>query len=179
MNRLASRYALLSALFIVILPHWQRLDLWLDIAILLCFLWRIPAIEQRLPLPNTLIKALLVIASIAAIKYAYNTWFGPEAGTAFLILCAALKLLETRDELDCYVVLTLSYFILAAQFLFEKSLWTTLYAALGIIWVTMAYVAQNKSISIRIALKKSLMLLGQALPLMIVLYLFFPRLPPL
>lgn len=179
MNRLASRYALLSALFIVILPHWQRLDLWLDIAILLCFLWRIPAIEQRLPLPNTLIKALLVIASIAAIKYAYNTWFGPEAGTAFLILCAALKLLETRDERDCYVVLTLSYFILAAQFLFEKSLWTTLYAALGIIWVTMAYVAQNQSISIKIALKKSLMLLGQALPLMIVLYLFFPRLPPL
>lgn len=179
MNHLASRYALLSALAIAILPHWSQLDLWLNSAIVLCFLWRIPAIEQRVSLPSTLIKSLLVVASIAAIKYSYNTWFGPEAGTAFLILCVSLKLLETRDERDCYVLLTLAYFVLAAQFLFEKGLWTTLYTVFGLIWITTAYVTFNQYISFKHALKKSFILLGQALPLMIILYVFFPRLPPL
>ena len=56
MNRLASRYALLSALFIVILPHWHRLDLWFDIAILLCFYGAFLPLNKRLPLPNTLLK---------------------------------------------------------------------------------------------------------------------------
>lgn len=179
MNRLSSRYALLIALIVAILPHGDRLPSWLIVVVALSLLWRIPAIEQRLPLPNKWIKPLLVVGCIAGIKYSYNTWFGPEAGTSFLIVCVALKLLETRDERDCYVLLTLSYFVLAAQFLFSQGLWITLYVGFGVIVITAAYVAFNQIISIKLSLKKSLILLSQAFPLMIILFLFFPRLPPL
>lgn len=179
MNHLTSRYALLFAIAFAILPKTEDLPIWLNISVLLCFLWRIPAIEQRLPLPNTFTKAVLVLASLAAIKYSYNTWFGPEAGTAFLILCVALKLLETRDERDCYVVLTLAYFVLASHFLFSQSLLTTLYIACGLLVVTTAYISFNQSISLTHSIKKAFVLLGQALPLMLILYVFFPRLPPL
>ena len=112
MNHLSSRYALLLALAVAVLPHWTRLPLWLDVALIISVLWRIPAIEQRLPLPNTWVKVVFIVGSIVGIKYSYNTWFGPEAGTSFLIICLALKLLETKTERDCYVLLTLSYFVL-------------------------------------------------------------------
>jgi protein-glutamine gamma-glutamyltransferase len=179
MTHLNSRYALLLTLFLVVLPQWTRLPLWLDIVFVLSLLWRIPAIEQYLPLPNKFIKAGLVLASLAGIKYSYNTWFGPEAGTSFLIVCVALKLLETKNERDCYVLLTLSYFLLATQYLFSQALWTTLYTVFGVLCVTAAYVVFNQTTSIKHALKKSLILLSQALPLMLILFLFFPRLPPL
>lgn len=179
MNHLLSRYALLSALVVSILPHMAQLPWWLIVAIMLCVVWRLPAIEQRLALPNTFVKILLVIAGIAGIKYSYNTWFGPEAGTAFLIVCVTLKLLETKAERDSYILLTLTYFILATQFLFEKGLWATLYAMLGVMWITTAYISLNSPNSLKHALKKSLILLGQAVPLMLILYVFFPRLPPL
>ena len=179
MNHLSSRYALLLALAVAILPHWTRLPLWLDVALIVSVLWRIPAIEQRLPLPNTLVKVIFIIGSIVGIKYSYNTWFGPEAGTSFLIICLALKLLETKSERDCYVLLTLSYFVLAIQFLFSQGLWATIYSVFGVLCVTAAYVAFNQYVSVKHALKKSFILLAQALPLMLILFLFFPRLPPL
>ena len=179
MNHLNSRYALLLTLLVVVLPQWTRLPLWLDIVFVLSLLWRIPAIEQYLPLPNKFIKAALALAGLAGIKYSYNTWFGPEAGTSFLIVCVALKLLETKNERDCYVLLTLSYFVLATQFLFSQALWTTVYAVFGVLCITASYVIFNQTTSIKHALKKSLILLSQALPLMLILFLFFPRLPPL
>lgn len=179
MNHLNSRYALLLTLLVVMLPHWSRLPLWLNAVFILALLWRIPAIEQRLPLPNTWIKGVLMLGAIVGIKYSYNTWFGPEAGTSFLIVCVALKLLETNNERDCYVLLTLSYFMLATQFLFSQAVGATIYAMFGVLCITAAYVVFNQMTSLKHAFKKSLILLSQAVPLMLVLFLFFPRLPPL
>ena len=179
MTNLNTRYALLLTLLVVMLPHASRVPLWLNGAFIVSLLWRLPVIEQRLPLPNKWFKVLFVMGALAGIKYSYNTWFGPEAGTSFLIVCIALKLLETKNERDCYVLLTLSYFMLATQFLFNQGLASTLYAGLGVLCITAAYVVFNQTISLKHAFKKSLILLGQALPLMLILFLFFPRLPPL
>ena len=179
MSHSSSRYWLLMALVSAFLPHLQRLPWWLDGVLCIALLWRMPVIEQRIPLPNVPVKVLLLIAGIASLQNTFHTVFGPEAGTAFLILCVALKLLETKDERDHYILLALCFFVLATAFLFSQSVFVTVYAALALVIITAAYVSFNQQISFKQNLKMALVLLGQALPLMLILFVFFPRLPPL
>ena len=179
MNNVMSRYWLLAALVFAFIPHVERLPWWLNGVMCVMLLWRLPAIEQRLPHANNLIKILLLLAGIAGLKNTYNVLFGPEAGVSFLIFCVALKLIETNDERDSYVLLTLSFFVLATSFLFSKSLFITLYAGFALVIITAAYVSFNQQISSKHAAKTAFVLLSQALPLMLILFVFFPRLPPL
>jgi transglutaminase-like putative cysteine protease len=179
MSNTVSRYWLLAALVFAFIPHVDRLPWWLNGVLCVMLLWRLPAIEQRLPVANNLMKVLLLLAGIAGLKSTYNVLFGPEAGVSFLIFCVALKLIETNDERDSYVLLTLSFFVLATSFLFSKSLFITVYAGFALLIITSAYVSFNQSISSKYALKIAVVLLGQALPLMLILFVFFPRLPPL
>ncbi len=179
MNHVVARYWLLVALVSAFLPHLARLPWWLDGVLCLVLLWRLPLIEQRIPPPNLLVKVVFIIAGIASLMMSYQTVFGPEAGTAFLIVCVALKVTESKDERDHYILLTLSFFVLATAFLFSQSIFITTYAALSLLIITSAYVALNQQLSTQHSLKVSFMLLSQALPLMLILYVFFPRLPPL
>ena len=142
-------------------------------------LWRLPAIEQRLPVANLPIKVLLLVSGIAGLKVTYNTIFGPEAGVSFLVFCVALKLIEIKDERDYYILLTLSFFVLATAFLFSQSVFVSVYAAFALWIITAAYVSFNQQISFKQNLKMAFVLLGQALPLMLILFVLFPRLPPL
>ncbi len=179
MNNVMSRYWLLAALVFAFIPHVGRLPWWLNGVLCVMLLWRLPAIEQRLPLANMPVKALLLVAGVVGLNNTYHVLFGPEAGVSFLIFCVALKLIETNDERDSYVLLTLSFFVLATSFLFSKSLFITIYAGFALVVITAAYVSFNQQISSKHAAKTAFVLLSQALPLMLILFVFFPRLPPL
>ncbi|MDO8415954.1 MAG: DUF3488 and transglutaminase-like domain-containing protein [Agitococcus sp.] len=179
MSNVASRYWLLIALMSAFLPHVYRLPWWLNGVLCVMLLWRLPAIEQRLPVANVPVKVLLLLSGIAGLKVTYNTLFGPEAGVSFLIFCVAIKLIEIKDERDYYILLTLSFFVLATAFLFSQSVFITVYAALALWIITAAYVSFNQQISFKQNLKMAFVLLGQALPLMLILFVLFPRLPPL
>ncbi|PTQ88459.1 transglutaminase TgpA family protein [Agitococcus lubricus] len=180
MTNMNWRYWLLAALLISFIPHIERLPWWFNALLALVILWRIPAVEQRLPLPNTWVKALMLAIGLVGIKKSYNTIFGPEAGTAFLLLCVLLKVLEVKADRDNYIVLTVALFVLASNFLFGKGLAVSVYAILGVFIIIAAYVGiTNTTMKTTLAFRKAGILLAQALPLMIVLYVFFPRLPPL
>lgn len=179
MNNAATRYWLLMALAVAFAPHLQRVPWWLALVLILALVWRLPLVEQRIALPNTVAKVLLLLAGVSAIRYSFNTLFGPEAGTAFLLFCVGLKVLEAQNERDHYILLTLSFFVLATMFLFQQGLLPTIYVSLAIVIITSAYVAFNMKHGIRQIIGKALALLLQAAPLMIILFIFFPRLPPL
>ncbi len=175
-----ARYWMIGALFMGWLPHAGRLPGWLDLVMLLGLAWRLPAVERRIPLPGKLPLALMLFAGIAGLSSAYHTLLGPEAGVAFLIFCIVMKLLETREERDRYVVLVLAVFMLATIFLFEQGLGSSLYVMAGLTGIIAAFVAQNMPGKPPLfMLRKSLILVLQAIPLMVVLFVFFPRLPPL
>ncbi|HEX5360400.1 MAG TPA: DUF3488 and transglutaminase-like domain-containing protein [Fluviicoccus sp.] len=175
-----NRYGLLVALAVSLAPHLTRLPAWLLLILLLAGLWRSPRGEARLPLPGKPLLLMVMLAGIAGIRTTYHTWFGPEAGVAFLIFCLALKLLEYRNERDYYLLIVLSLFVLATAFLFEQGLLESLYCVFAItVTVMMLAVGNLRDIPARIAIRKALVMMAQALPLMLVLFVFFPRLPPL
>lgn len=117
------------------------------------------------------------IAGLLGLYATYRTAIGLEVGLAFLLLCALSKLLELNTRRDGYVVLCLALFVLAGRFLLDQGLSTTLAVAAAALLNLFAMIAQNDDGTGRY--RTLWLLLGQALPLLVVLFLFFPRLPPL
>lgn len=177
----AARYWQFCALLAVLLPQVDRLPLWLmGFAVLTC-VWRLPWLEPRLGAPGAFSRLLLLPAGMAGVFYSHQTFLGPEGGVSFLIFCAVMKILESRNQRDFFISAILDFFILATAFLFSQDLLLTLYVGPASIVVVAALLSlqQREGAGIRLTLRRASVLVAQALPLMLVLFVFFPRLPPL
>ncbi|MCC2639385.1 MAG: transglutaminase [Moraxellaceae bacterium] len=169
------------ALLGAVAPQYDRLPLWLSVAVVLACLWRLEAVERRLGMPPLWLRVLLLLAGTAGVVFSHRTLLGPEGGVSFLIVSALLKMLESRTSRDVFVAAVLDFFLLATAFLFSQSLAQTLYVAVASIPVVASLLSlqQREGVGVGRTLRRAGALVGQAFPLMLILFLFFPRLPPL
>lgn len=178
----ATLYWLLLSLPTSLLPQWDRLPFWLPIAVLLVCLWRMPPVVRRIRLPGTLVRLILVVAGVAGVFREYHTLIGPDAGVSFLIVLAAMKMLEVRNARDAHVGIVLGYFVLGMNFLFGQTLGLTFFVGMVSVMLTAALLSLHQAGSRRgvwRTLRPALSLFAQAIPVMLVLFVLFPRLPPL
>ena len=184
---LPAYYWVLLAQVIVVLPHAAHLPLWLIGFAVVSICAQLPNIKARFKERRRLkrvyqgMQMLGFLLGLAGLWLTYNTAFGLDMGVAFLVLCLVSKLWELYKRRDAYVLLNLSLFVLAALFLMDQGLATTLEVVIGVIVVLLAFIALNDDGNARgDGRLRTLGVLGiGALPLLIVLFLFFPRLPPL
>ncbi len=184
---LPAYYWVLIAQIIVILPHTAHLPLWLMGFAVLSVIAQLPCIKARFKKITHLkrvyqsMQMLGFLLGLVGLWLTYNTAFGLDMGVAFLVLCLISKLWELYKRRDAYVVLNLSLFVLAALFLMDQGLVTTLEVIIGAVIVLLAFIALNDDGNSRgDGRLRTLGVLGiGALPLLVVLFLFFPRLPPL
>ena len=184
---LPAYYWVLIAQIAVVLPHAAHLPLWLIGFATVSIIAQLPRIKRRLKKISHLkrvyqgMQMLGFLLGLVGLWSTYNTAFGLDMGVAFLVLCLASKLWELYQRRDAYVVLNLSLFVLAALFLMDQGLLTTLEVVLGAVIVLLAFIALNDdSNDDGDGRLRTLGVLGiGALPLLVVLFLFFPRLPPL
>lgn len=184
---LPAYYWVLIAQIAVVLPHAAHLPLWLIGFATVSIVAQLPRIKRRLKKISHLkrvyqgMQMLGFLLGLVGLWLTYNTAFGLDMGVAFLVLCLASKLWELYQRRDAYVVLNLSLFVLAALFLMDQGLLTTLEVVLGAVIVLLAFIALNDdSNDDGDGRLRTLGVLGiGALPLLVVLFLFFPRLPPL
>jgi transglutaminase-like putative cysteine protease len=181
MGTVQIRYWQLAAFLLAILPQYDRLPSWLLAGVVLSCVWRLPSVERRIGLPGTLVRILLLLAGLAGVYTSHNTLLGPEGGVSFLILAAALKLLESRNARDIFVLGILDFFLLATAFLFSQSLLLTIYVAVALVGIVGALLVQQQrqGVGLRRTVWRAFVLVGQAVPLMLILFVFFPRLPPI
>lgn len=178
----AFHWVLISQLFVV-LPHANHLPNWLIAYALLIIVSQFEFIRKFLPKiwfrPRVLrfIQYTGFLASLFGLYLTYQTALGLDVAIAFLLLCAISKLLELYTRRDAYVVLTLSMFVLAGLFLIEQDLITALIVAVGMSMTLLAMISMNDDGMGRYRTLGLLFL--QAIPFTIVIFLFFPRLPPL
>lgn len=175
-------WVLISQLFVVV-PHVNNLPIWLTVYALVIILMQLPPLKNWLPQvifrPRSLrfIQYTGFLAGLVGLYLTYRTALGLDVGIAFLLLCAVSKLLELNTRRDAYVALSLSLFVLAGLFLIDQNLTTTLIVALGAMVVLYAMTGMNDDGTGR---GRTLgLLVAQAIPLTVILFLFFPRLPPL
>lgn len=173
---------LLAAVLLASLPHLWRGPVWLAITVPLLLGWRLLIQRGLLSMPGQLLRVPLLFALIGATIYSHGTLLGPEAGVTLLVAAFALKMLEMFRLRDAYVVIILAFFVLATAFLFARDPLTTLYIGMVLTVLVAALIGINhpeSGLSSWRHLRPAVMMVGQALPLMLVLFILVPRMPPL
>ena len=129
-------------------------------------------------LPALPLKVVLFGAGAGGIALTYGTALGIEPGLSILLLLVALKLLETNTVRDFQVVALLGYFLALCDLFFTQSFTVWLYVAAVFALLTAALVHFHRGKNaggFRAAARRSGVLLLQALPIIVLLFLFFPR----
>ena len=128
----------LLALAFSLLPHVPYLPAWITGALLTCAIWRYSIEVRRKPVPPTLVRATLALGCFLGVLYTYNTISGVGPGSALLAIMAALKLLETRQRRDQFVLLFIAIFLVMSSLLREQHLWSLPYLVLAVILIMTA-----------------------------------------
>ncbi|MCK6576420.1 DUF3488 domain-containing protein, partial [Myxococcota bacterium] len=142
----------------------------------LALLWRTAIWWRRAALPPRWLLSLLVLAGSVGVYLTHRQFFGKDPGIALLILFLALKLLEMHRIRDGLAVVFLCYFLLFTHFLDEQGMdvaGITL-IALVVITATLSNLAHAGRPLVD-HLRLSALMIAQAIPFMLVLFLLFPR----
>ena len=175
-----------AVLLLALVPHVARFPLLLDVGFVLACLWRYLGAQDRLPLPDRehrvlwLAKQLLAIGAFVTIYIAYRGKLGRDSGVELLAALLGLKLLEMRSPRDYYVVTFLCYFLVVTNFFYSQTIPTALYMLGVVVATTMVLIQYNTPPAYRHAgamLRLSTSMIVQAVPVMLVAFLLFPRLP--
>ena len=173
---------LIGCQFYVILPHLTRVPLWVLAIYLGAALWRLQMHRERALMPPRWLRLLLGLAAGGAVIASYQTLIGLDPMVALLLVASALKLIESVRAKDGYVLVSLGFFIMTTQFLYNQELPVALYSVVGTLLLVVSLIALNQRPSGSVSRREPLLalrMLGLAIPMMIVLFLLFPRIAPL
>lgn len=161
-----------------VLLHVDRIPIWITGFAFALSAWRVFAALRGRRLPGVVVRALVALALAGAVLMTYRTLNGLAAGTALLVTMGAVKLLETRERRDDYIMIGAGLFLVLAACLDRQGL-TRAPLYLAEVWLActaLAIVATPGSFgpashAVRLAGRTLLL----ALPLAVILFLFFPR----
>jgi transglutaminase-like putative cysteine protease len=165
-----------------IAPHLGHLPPGVALLAFAVLAWRARLAWKQAPLPGrNAVIALLVLAA-AITWWSDRTLLGKEAGVTLLVMLMALKTLELRARRDALVVVFLGFFLVLTHFLYSQSLATAVAMGLSVWgWLTALTLAHMPAG--RPPITQAARLAGRAAligtPVMVLLFLLFPRLGPL
>lgn len=177
-------YWLAAGITLSILPHAARIPAWIMLLSVTLILWRIANALGHWPLPDRksrllqVVQTLMIIAGFAGVYAHYHTLVGREAGTALLVLLTGFKILETQHEREFYLAAFLGFFIIITNFFSSQTIATAITMAFTVLVIMTALVTFNdrdQVLPVPARIKTAGNLLLQALPVMLVLFLLFPR----
>lgn len=166
----------------VLLPQSANLPWWCSLFAAGALLWRGWLALGSRPLPRTLWLRVALGATIAATLLSHGTLLGRDAGVTLVAVLLALKTLELRARRDAFVVFFLGFFSMLTNFFYSQSLpiaVSMLLGLLGLLTVLVnAHMPAGKPALLEAAKTAGWMALLGA-PIMLVLFLLFPRMAPL
>lgn len=170
----------LAALSLAAATHLASLPPWIALLLVSAMTWRWTAASRGWTLPPRWLRAGAALVAVLAVLASYRTLNGIEAGTALLALMGGVKLLETRSARDLTVIVFIAWFLLFAALLRNQGLLALPLLIAGVVFATAALVRIHGGAGLASwgeALRRATVLLLQAAPLALALFLFVPRLP--
>jgi transglutaminase-like putative cysteine protease len=162
------------------LPHWPTLAPWMPALLVAAIGWRFGIGVYGWPAPPRVVRLVLAIGAFFGVLLQYRTLNGVEAGSALLVVMVALKFLESRSQRDQLVLIMISYFLMFAGMLGERGPLLAAYVVL-LVWLTTVALIQigrrGELLPYRATGRLGARLLLHALPVMVALFVLFPRLP--
>ncbi len=144
--------------------------------------WRSVLTLRGQPLPGWAWRMGLLALTLGATWFSHGTLLGRDAGVTLIVVLLALKTLELRARRDAFVVFFLAFFTLLTHFFYSQSLLTAAGILIALLGLLTALVNAHMPVgrpplaqSARFA--ASMTALGA--PIMLVLFLLFPRFAPL
>lgn len=166
-----------AALVAALVPHMLHLRIWVTALVLAICAWRLLAEQRGWRLPGALLRAVVALAATGGVIASYTTITGLDAGSALLALMAALKLLETRAPRDHVVLIFIGWFLCLAAFLYAQDI-LTVACVVPTVWLLAAALLRVARRGHGLApppFRTTGAMLLKALPIALVLFLFFPR----
>jgi transglutaminase-like putative cysteine protease len=162
---------------VAVAPHALELPPWIMAVFAAGMAWRY--FLETIPRyrPGRVVRTALMLLIVAAVFRQYHTLLGRDPGMALLITLLGLKFLEIRTARDFTVSLFLFYLVILGSFLYSQSLWLGAWALLSVTVSTAAllHLTQPSGLNLPQRLRLSGAMLAKALPLMVIVYLLFPR----
>ena len=171
--------ATLGGLLLALLALVAYLPIWISALAAAAILWRLASTLMRLPEMARWLQVSLAAIVFLAVYMDLGRINGRESGIALLVAMLSLKLLETRGRRDLVVLLFLSYFLIASAFLVQQEIPLVIYHVVTLTVVTAVLIQTAQSagnVPWRLAFRQTGLLLVQALPIMLILFVLFPRL---
>lgn len=173
---------LLAVIGLILLPQIANLPWWCSTLAAIVLLWRGTLAVQGRPLPGKGWRIALLALTLVATYATHRTLLGRDAGVTLVVILLALKTLELRARRDAFVIFFLGFFTMLTNFFYSQSLVTAfamLLALLGLLTALVnAHMPVGKPPLAQAARTAGWMALLGA-PIMLVLFMLFPRMAPL
>ena len=165
-----------------LLPHATHLPWWAIGLTSAVLIWRGRLAWRGRPLPSTLVRGAVLMLAVGLTWWTHRTIFGKEPGVTLLVMLTVIKALELRARRDALVMFFLGFFIVVTNFFFSQSIPVAL-AMLLSVWGLLTALVLAHMPSGRPSLWRAGRIAARAaalgLPIMVVLFLLFPRIGPL
>ena len=161
-------------------PYTHELPVWLAPAFIAIASWRGFIAFYNRPSPPRWVVLVLAVLATAGVLATYKTLFGRDAGVALLTVMTACKLLETRGLRDGVVLVFLGYLLVMSNLLFSQEIPMVAYL---LVVVTLMLVSQmlihrqHAGLTALAPLRLASKMVLLAIPVMLVLFVLFPRIP--
>jgi transglutaminase-like putative cysteine protease len=165
-----------------VLPHASHLAPWCIALTVLMLGWRAILAVASAPLPGRWLVLTVLGVAAGLTLWTERTLFGKEAGVTMLVVLMALKTLELRVRRDAMVVFLLGFFLVLTNFLYDQSLAVALAMLLSVWGLLTALVLAHMPVGTPSLARAGAVAARAALlgaPLMVALFVLFPRIGPL
>ena len=173
---------LLALIGWTVAPHLWRHPPWLA---LLCggvIAWRAWLAWRMAPLPGRGTLALTLAVCVLLVARQGQPWLSRDASVTLLVVLISLKTLELRARRDALLLFFLGFFLILTEFMYSQS-WTTALAMGLAVWGWLAALTLSNMPVGRPSLREAATLAARTTlvgaPIMVGLFLLFPRVPPL
>ncbi|WP_295641972.1 DUF3488 and transglutaminase-like domain-containing protein [uncultured Methylibium sp.] len=173
---------LLAVIAWTVLPHVGQLPVWCTALTATVLLWRAALAVRAAPLPGRWVLAGVLVVALALTLASHRTLLGKEAGVTLLVVLVALKTLELRARRDAFAVFFLGFFLVLTHFLYSQALPIAAAMLVSVWGLLTALVLAHMPVG-QPGLRQAGLLAGRfallGAPVMVLLFVLFPRVGPL
>ena len=168
---------IIFALVAAIAPHTPDLPAWIIAWCVCMWGYMLLRLKTEWPLPGPILRHILAGAGIAGLLVFFRVRIDADAFVGLMAVMAAIKPFEMATHRHRMITVLLTYFIIITSLFRSESLWIVLYMFFSVFVTTAALIQINRPEGqYRPSILLTARILARAIPLMVLLFLVFPRL---
>jgi transglutaminase-like putative cysteine protease len=172
-------HVLTAFLFLAALPHFFNLSLAISLFFFSILLFRlVTRLLSHREHPRWM-NYIFLITGLVIVVSEYSGVIGKDFGVSLLVAMLSLKILEIKTYRDAYVLLFLTTFMLITHFLYTQEMFIVFYVFTLTFFMLFLFLWFNQ-LQQKVSFYHLFLTTGkislQAIPVMVILFIFFPRL---